>query len=152
MNGKCLLRLTRMSSMLECQKCESQTRGHRTLSLCVAPTSATCRLLKLSCQSLTVTCRAPDAEQVGTVRVRCTPVLNIERSAKCAGHWTHTSGRSKLRLVLTGLKLRELYKMMPGCLHTGRTGTASGASRLASCECFSARNTPVTTPNFPLAQ
>jgi len=69
-------------------------------------------LLKLSCQSVTVTCSAPDAEQVGTGRVRCTPVLNIERSAKRAGHRTHTTGRSKLRPVLTVLKLRELYKTL----------------------------------------
>ena len=125
--------------------------------------------MKLSCQSLTVTCRAPDAEQVGTGCVRCTPVLNTERSATRAGHRTlqaasgahrtqtqralqnaqgtgHTTGRSKLRPVPI---VRCLTLTEPGCLLTGRIGTVSGASRPASYECSSARNTPATSPNFP---
>jgi len=65
-----------------------------------------------------------------TERVRCTPVLNTERSAKARGHRTHTTERSKLRLVLTGLKLKELYKTLRSPDSHHRTlQTASGACR-----------------------
>ena len=70
-------------------------------------------------------CTPPDA----LCCVRCSPDLNSKSSAKCSGHRTHTTGRSKLCPVpsVWCLTLTE-----PGCLHTGHTGTASGASGLAS--------------------
>ena len=85
---------------------------------------------------------SPDAEHR---TVRCSPDLNSESSAKRSGHRTHTTGHSKLRSML-GVWCLTLTE--PGCLHTGRTDTASGASRPASGECFLVRNTPTTSPKF----
>jgi len=69
--------------------------------------------------------RPPDAPSC----VRCSPDRNSESSAKRSGHRTHTTRRSKLRPVPS---VRCLALTEPGCLHTGRTCTASGASVLAS--------------------
>jgi len=44
--------------------------------------------LKLAYQSLTATCKAPDALQVHTGRVRCTPNSCVESSANLQGHRT----------------------------------------------------------------
>ena len=88
---------------------------------------------------------SPDAEHR---TVRCSSDLYPERFAKPRGHRTQNTGRFNLRPVpsVWCLTLAE-----PGSLYTGRTGTASDASGPASDECFSAKNTPAASPNFPPA-
>jgi len=73
---------------------------------------------------------SPDAEHR---TVRCSPDLYPEMFVKSHGHRTQNTGRSNLRLV-PGVWCLNLAE--PGSLYTGRTGTASGASRPAFGECF----------------
>ena len=87
-------------------------------------TSATRRLLKRSCQSLTVTCSAPDAEQVGTGRVRCTPDSCAESSANSQGHRTQATGRT-LSVRCTPDPCAERVAKRP---HTGRAPPDAQAS------------------------
>ena len=65
---------------------------------------------------------------------------------KTTSHRTHTTGRSKLRPVPI---IRCLTLTESGCLLTGRTGTASGASESASGECSSARKHSRYFSKFP---
>jgi len=73
--------------------------------------------------------------------VRCSPDLNLGSIAKRVDTGLRTPGAPTYVRCLT---LAE-----PDSLHTGRTGTASGASGLASGECFSARKHSRDFSKFP---
>ena len=128
--------------------------------------------LNPACQFLTATCSTPDALQVHTGRVRCTPDSSAE-SSKLAGSPDASHRTYPQRPVHTGPMRREgrrtpahrtlkpassAYRPVPypnwarHCLHRTlrRSVRCSRSQRPVSV--FSARNTPATTPNFPPAQ
>jgi len=113
---------------------------------------------------------APDAQLVHTGRVRCTPDPCAERSANSHGHQTRATGRTQSvrcspdscvervakppahRTLSTGLTpVRPVHSAIPDSTPDAK-GQRPVPPRRASGECFSVRNTPVTSPNFPPAQ
>ena len=94
-------------------------------------------------QRVPQTCGSPDAShRTHPERPVLTGPMRRE-GCKTPAHRTRTTGRSSQRPVPI---VRCLTLAGPGSLHTGRTDTASGASKPASGECSSARNTPATYP------
>jgi hypothetical protein len=112
----------------------------------------------------------PDAQQIHTGGVRCSPDSCAESSANSHGHRTQATGRTLSvrcspdscaervakppahRTLSTGLSpVRPVHSAAPDSTPDAK-GQRPVPPRRASGECFLLRNTPATSPKFPPAQ
>ena len=117
--------------------------------------------LKPACQILTVTCTPPDALQVHTGRVRCTPDSCAESLSNSRPHRTLGTGRSGAHRTRAQRGLQKPltpdanHRTLPECVRCSTLAGSSTPDSEASVRCLHTQrpvsvsqreNTPATSP------
>ena len=121
--------------------------------------------LNLACQILTATCNTPDALQVHTGRVRCTPDSCAESLSNSRPHRTLGTGRSGAHRTRTQRGLQKPltpdanHRTLSECVRCSTLAGSSTPNSEASVRCLRTQrpvsvsqreSTPATSPKFPI--